>query len=82
MDGLVIWLYIGISLMLLLQNFIQKRRIRKLEDEIFKLRQHEWLPFAKAQMHLTQMQAVNTIRKQFPELSLRQALQLYVLAKQ
>lgn len=78
----VIWAYIGVNLLLLIQNFSQKSRIRKLEDEIFRLKQHEWLPFARTQMHLSQVQAVKVIRAQFPELSLRQALQLYVMAKQ
>lgn len=82
MDNLIFWAYIGISLLLLFQNFTQKSRIRKLEDEIFRLKQHEWLPFARTQSHLPMAQSIKAIRTQFPELSLRQAIQLYTIAKQ
>ena len=82
MDNFIIWAYLGISVLLLIQNFNHKRRIRTLEDEIFRLKQHEWLPFARTQAHLPMAQSVKAIRTQFPELSLRQALQLYTIAKQ
>lgn len=80
MNNWIIWAYLVVTLLILLQNFSYKKRIRKLEDNLFVLKKDEWLPFAKAQLHLPKIQAIKQIRQQYPELSLQQAMQLYLLA--
>lgn len=79
MDGWIIWAYLALNVLILIQNFTQKTRIRKLEDALFVYKQQEWLEYAKSQSHLPQVKAIKAIRTKFPEISLRQAVQLYVM---
>ena len=35
MDGWIIWAYLALNVLILIQNFTQKTRIQKLEDALF-----------------------------------------------
>ncbi|EGE18795.1 MULTISPECIES: hypothetical protein [Moraxella] len=79
MDGWIIWAYLALNVLILIQNFTQKTRIRKLEDALFVYKKQEWLEYAQSQANLPQVKAIKAIRAKFPEISFRQAVQLYVM---
>lgn len=61
----------------LVKAWLNHKRIRQLENKLMSVLKDDYISFAKGQLHLPKMQFIKTLRQQFPELSMLQALQIY-----
>lgn len=57
-----------------------KQRINLLEDKLMQYATSTYLSFAKNQLHLEKVVVIKSIREQFKELSLMQAVKIYETA--
>ena len=69
MDGWIIWAYLALNVLILIQNFTQKTRIRKLEDALFVYKKQEWLEYAQSQANLPQIKASKPFVPNFQKLA-------------
>lgn len=63
--------------LLLAKEWQYTKRIKQLENRLMTLLQADYVTFAKSQLHLSKVDFINALRQHFPELSLRQAVQVY-----
>ena len=68
----------ALNVLILIQNFTQKLASETLKMRCLFIKQ-EWLEYAQSQANLPQVKAIKAIRAKFPEISFRQAVQLYVM---
>lgn len=71
-------LVFGITVLILsVYCLSNNKRIKLLESKLMEARKHEYIAFAKTQANLDKVAVIKSLRQQFPELSLIQAVEIY-----
>lgn len=71
----------GITILALsVHCLLTNSRIKLLESKLMQTHKHEYIAFAKTQTNLDKVAVIKSLRQQFPELSLIQAVEIYNLS--